>query len=399
MWWLALTCLLRVGLAQTPEPVEAPVPIEPAVAPVPRDTEEPLKWSGVVLGYPSGSSIDGLGLGIGGQVYARPPSQSQGFKYSLILSLYANLRFDYTHNFLRFQSTGRTSWLGQIGYSGWRNLVYTGNGGQGTFLNRPDREAGNTLATPFASVAVNRRLGSKGWSFIGQHSLRYVYSAAAEGSLLAEDSPLGLGKSTYADLSAGALFDNTDQWPLPHSGWTAEASVRGGVTVSEGIVHPMGSIQFQGVRWQPLWSSRLILGLRLYGERAFGDRPFYEKDRSGLAWRDVYGEEQLLVGYGKNRPRGDGTVAAALELRMEFAHHHGKFWDIQAYASIFAEEAWLWDDNMPGPHLPSVGFAPFILFQHAIILRPYLAWGWRADSVTDRRTPRPQFGLVLTDAL
>ena len=398
MWCLLLGIMLQVGHAEPTESVDTSVPIEPAVAPIPSDDDESLKWSGVVIGYPSGSSIDGLGLGIGGQVFSRPKNQSQGFKHSLILSLYANLRFDYTHNFLRFQSTGRTSWLGQIGYSGWRNLVYTGNGGQGTLLNRPDREAGNTLATPFASVAINRRLGTKGWSFIGQHSLRYVYSVAAGKSFGRGFAPWLRQKYLRRPFCRRIVRQHRPMAPTPQR-LDCRSQYTWGCHRVRGHCPPDGLHSVSRVRWQPLWSSRLILGLRLYGERAFGDRPFYEKDRSGLAWRDVYGEEQLLVGYGKNRPRGDGTVAAALELRAEVAHHPGKFWDIEAYVSVFVEEAWLWDDNTPGPHLPTVGVAPFILFQQAIILRPYLAWGWRADSMTDPRTPRPQFGLVLTDAL
>ena len=372
---------------------------ETAPPPPETETEEKLKWSGVVLAYPSGSSVDGVGLGVGGQIYARPPSQTEGYRLSILASLYANFRFDYTHDFVRFESNGHVNWLATVGYTGWRNYVYAGVGGENVMLNRPEREGQNVAATPFVQLAFSAPLRAKGWSLTGQSTARYAYTDPNENGLLEAYQPLGIGKSAYADIAFGAAYNNTDQWPLPNKGWQAEASLRAGLTFAQRDVLPMGSAQLQVVRWSPLWRDKLVLGMRFFGEADIGRRPFYEQDRAGLRWRDVLGEEQLFTGYGKNRPRGDSALAAAVELRLQYAHHHGKFWDLQAYLSVFVEEGFLWDAQNPGPHLPSVGVAPVVLFQHAIILRPFLSWGWRADEPGDPRRAIPQFGLSLLDPL
>jgi len=338
-------------------------------------------------------------LGLGGQIYARPKDQEDGYTFAMTASLYANFRFDYTHNFIRFESKGPVDWLATVGYSGWKNLVYAGAGGQSVLLIRPEQEGENSAAMPFMWLAFSAPFGQKGWALTGQSSFTYAKTSANPDGLLDEIAPLGLGTSVYTDASIGVFFDEHDHWPLPNKGTQFEASLRAGLTSTSGRVHPMGSIQTQFIHWTPLWKDLFVLGLRFYGEADFGQRPFYQQDRSGLLWRDVLGEEQILVGYGKNRPRGNGIAAAALDLRFQYAHHHGKFWDIQAYLSLFAEEAWLWDGTDPGPHMPSVGVAPVVLFQHAIILRPFIAWGWRADSIDDPRRPVPQFGLRLLDPL
>jgi len=368
------------------------------------EEEQPLDdkvvWSGMALAYPSGNSTEGLGFGLGAQLYSRPRSLDTGFKTSITASLYANARFDYTYNYIRFENNGAVNWQAMIAYYGWKNLPYTGVGGQATLLDRGDREFGNLMVSPVLYLSGSRKLAEgQPWAMYAQAYLRYTYAVPGEGSLLEETQPLGIDKSIYGDIALGVTLNTTNHWPLPDTGWSAELGTRFGLTFSQRQMYPLVSIQTQLIRWQPLWKHHIVVGVRIAAEKSFGERPFFEQDRIGLQWRDTLGEDQLFLGYGKNRSRGDGLFATCVELRAQFGHHHHKFWDLTAYLSVFAEEGFLFDKETPGPHLPTVGVGPVILFQHAIVLRPFLAWGWRADNPNDPRKPVPMFGFSLLDPL
>ena len=68
------------------------------------------------------------------------------------------------------------------------------------------------------------------------------------------------------------------------------------------------------------------------------------------------------------------------------------------YGSFYAEEAFLFTGTDPGPHMPTVGAGFDLVWQGATVLRPFAAWGWRAEPGQKRR-PVPQFGLALKSPL
>jgi hypothetical protein len=67
---------------------------------------------------------------------------------------------------------------------------------------------------------------------------------------------------------------------------------------------------------------------------------------------------------------GDGVLAAMVELRPKLGETHHPVADLAFYVSTFAEVGWLFRGNDPGPPLPSVGVAPYVLWQGAAELRP-----------------------------
>jgi hypothetical protein len=67
--------------------------------------------------------------------------------------------------------------------------------------------------------------------------------------------------------------------------------------------------------------------------------------------------------------------------------------------SGMAEVGWLFDRWDPGPILPTVGGGPELLWQQAIQVRPFIAFGWRSDAPGAPRVPVPQYGISFVDPL
>ena len=61
--------------------------------------------------------------------------------------------------------------------------------------------------------------------------------------------------------------------------------------------------------------------------------------------------------------------------------------------------AFLFRGSDPGPHMPSVGVAPLLVWQGTVELRPFLAWGWMSDRPRGPRTPELQIGVSLLSPL
>ncbi len=362
-------------------------------------TDDSLKWSGLVLPIAGANSVDGFGFGVGGEVFARPESQEYGYAVKVTGSAWVTTRWDYTSNFVRLEVVGdRTSWYGQIGYRGWRNLRYAGVGGADVLVDWGAQEVGNSVTGPAAFAGVLRPLTGP-WALYTQLYFRGVRVEPGAGAKLEEDLPLGAAGGAYGDWTVGLWHDSTDHWPLPNRGLRGEVDVRGGGTLSAGSVEPLLGLHSELAGWTELGTPHLVVGGRLLAARTFGERPFFEQDVTGGRWRDELGSEQALSGYGRTRTRGDGVVASMVELRPFFFRTSHPFWDLGVHASVFAELAWLFDGAEPGPPLPTVGFGPELLWQSAIQLRPFLAWGWRAESPGGERSPGLQFGISFLDPL
>jgi hypothetical protein len=178
-----------------------------------------------------------------------------------------------------------------------------------------------------------------------------------------------------------------------------EASLRFGGSAGQGRFEPLMGVHTETLGWWPLAGKWLVLGGRLTFDKTFGVRPWWEQENLGGILRHELGDEKALTGYARSRTRGDGVAAIAVELRPFLGRTRHPFFDVGFYLSVFAEEAWLFEGNDPGPHMPTVGVAALILWQGAIELRPYLHWGWVAEEPDGPRRPYPVINIAVASPL
>lgn len=391
-----LIALLAVAWADAPEADAPPPEREEAPAPVARG---PLKWSGFGLPYAGVNSVDGIGFGAGGEIFGRPEG-TYGYLVKLTLSTWFTTSFNYNSHYAQLEWRGAWHALGRLGYQGWNNMLYAGEGGADVLVDWGPRELGNGIRAPYAMFALSRPLWREDTRGYAQLYGRYAHSSPAPGSLLDERQPHGAGPTIYGDLTLGFERDTTDRWPLPTDGYRAEIDARLGASgTGLAVPHPLVGAHAELITWTTLGTSRFTVGTRNVVEKSAGLRPYTEQNVTGGRWRDELGFEQPLSGYGRLRTRGDGVVASLVEVRASLFHTRHDFFDVAGYVSVYAEQAWLFDGWDPGPPMPSVGIGPVAVWQGASVFRPFFAWGWRADAPGGDRSPSMQFGISLTDPL
>lgn len=334
------------------------------------------------------------------EIFSRPQREDYGYRLKISASSYQTWDLSYTSQYAQLELRGSTTWVVRGGYQAWGDLPYAGVGGDAVSRLHPDPvERGNSLRAPYAMVAAARPIGD-GWRAWTQVYAHPAWLDAADGGLLDANAPFGAEGGVYGDLSIGVERDTTDRWPLPGRGHRAELDLRAGGAWAERGVEPLLGVHAEWIRW---WSvvpdGAFVVGLRAVGDQALGARPPWEQSISGGRWRDEIGFEQAFSGYGRVRTRGDGWGAAAIEARPRlFAWTvHGA--TIDGYLSVFADLGWLFDGPEPGPPMPSVGLGPELLWQRGSQIRPFVSWGWRAESPDGPRRPVPQFGLSVNDPL
>jgi hypothetical protein len=381
--------LAPLALADQPVPVAPDVPLDP----------DRLRWSGAVLPLFGANSQDGAGFGAGGEIFARPRSMEEGYRVKFTVLGWVTTSLNYTSDFVQVDLRGRTHWIARAGYQGWRNLGYVGAGGDRVLLDLGPDETGNRVRGPFAFVGASRPLaGTEHLSWFTQVYYKTVLVDPKADGLLDDFSPLGAAGGTYVDGTFGVQHDSTDAWPMPNRGVRAETSGRVGLTFAPDGTHPVVGANAELIAWEDLGDHLVVAG-RIVGEKSVGDRPFFDQDIAGGRWRDELGSEQMFSGYGRTRTRGDGFMAAMVEVRPYFFKTTHPFLDFEFHASFFAEQGWLFDGWQPGAPLPTVGLGPQVLFQGAIQCRPFVAWGWRSDRPGGPREPVPQFGISFLDPL
>jgi len=399
-----LSALLGAGLTARASPEATPDTDTP-----PADADEPgaeagepsvgKTWGGVVIPLIGANPIDGLGFGVGGEIFRRPADQEAGYDLKFTPSIYLNTRLDYTNDFLRIEWEGNDRWLMMVGYQQWANLSYAGAGGASVLIDHGDDEIGNAIWTPYVFLGVNRPIPGSSWTAFGQGYVRAARVRANPGGMLDRARPFGANGGLYTDLSLGVEHRAHDRWPMPHRGHVLESSLRIGATATTAGVRPIGGLLIEGMAWQSLGTDRLVAGGRIVFDKSTGRQPFFEQDKAAGRWRDELGSDQALAGYGRTRTRGDGLFAALAELRPTLFRARRGWFDLAAHLSLTAEIGWLYDHWDPGPPLPTVGIGVPLLWQQAVQVRPFVAWGWRADQAGAPRRPGLQFGVSVLDAL
>jgi hypothetical protein len=361
--------------------------------------KKPYVWHGIGLPYVTYNTTDKLGFGVGAELYDRKRGESFGYRYRLSLSTMWTTSGNYGSNYLQLERRGEHFWVMRLTWRLWRNMVYVGAGGDEVLLDNGDQGYGNTVNGPSYMVNVIRKVrGTPLYVFV-QGYARYTMVGVEPGGLLDQRRPFGSNNGLYFDAGGGLYVQEVDRWPMPNKGVRAELSVRAGGTASEGRFEPLLGTNLEVITWWPVFGEWLVIGHRTLIDKTFGVRPFWEQEFLGGTLRDETAYEQMLTGYARSRSRGDGVIASMIEVRPKFGETNHPVVDIGFYASAFVEAGWLFKGNDPGPFLPTVGVAPLFLWQGAIELRPFLAWGWWADTQGGQRTPRTQFGISLLSAL
>jgi hypothetical protein len=400
--------LLAVGLAlAAPEPEVIPADAAPAGAhgndpgasPDAADPPPPRwRWGGIAIPTLKYNSTDGLGLGAGLELYERRADGAQGYRYRLSLSTFWTTSGNYASNWVQLEHRGRVWWLTRFTWSLWRNMVYVGAGGDDVSVRNGEEAFGNTVNGPSLLGTLVIPVTGTPLQVWLQGYARYAAIEARPGGPLDVRRPYGVDGGFTFDVSAGLALNELDQWPVPHKGVRGEASFRLGGSFSPDF-HPITGLNFELAAYWPLVGRHLVLGARTLFDRTWGDRPFFEQELLGGQWRDELAYEQMLTGYARSRTRGDGVFATMVELRPYFGSTGHRVFDIGFYLSAYAETAFLLRGSDPGPHMPSVGVAPLLVWQGTVELRPFLAWGWMADRPRGPRTPELQIGVSLLSPL
>lgn len=357
-------------------------------------------WGGIGVPLVNYNTTDGLGFGAGFQIFDRTRGTEHGYRNMLTVDTFWTISGNYTSNFLQYERRGKHLFVLRAVYRRWADMLYVGNGGSDVSV-RDDLadSAGNLVAGPSLLATGIFRVPRSPVQLWAQGYVRQTTVRAKPGGILDDRQAFGIDGGWYFDVSGGVAVQETDRWPMPERGVRFESSVRGGATWSSGRVAPLVGANVELMGWYPLVGEWLVLGGRSVFDKSWGERPFWEAEWLGGQLRDELAYEQMLTGYGRSRTRGDGVFANIVELRGKLGHVQHPVFDMGFYLSVFAESAFLFEGNKLGPHMPSVGVAPDILWQGAIELRPFLSWGWLSDTRGGERTPDLAVGISLLGPL
>lgn len=381
---------LSTAFAQD-RPDDADPPADPSAT--------PYAWGGLALPLVNVNTTDGLGFGVGAELYNRRREQNFGYKYRISISTFWTTSGNYTSNYVQIEHRDEHFWTVRLLYRGWKNMLYAGSGGADIIRLLPREEAGNNVVYgPILLANIVRRVRNSPVMLFGQAYARYAAVRANPGGLLERERPFGWEGGAYFDLGGGAWMQEVDRWPLPTKGYEIELGIRAGGTGAPGGFRGLFGVHAEAKGWLPIAGQWLTLNARTVFDKSWGERPFWDQENLAGIARDENGYEQMMVGYGRSRTRGDGVFATMVELRPYFGRAQAGFFDLSFGLSVFAETAFLFRKNDLGPHMPSVGVSPILLWQGAIPLRPFIAWGWRSENGGKRR-PESQFGISLTGVL
>lgn len=360
----------------------------------------PYRIGGLVIPLANYNSIDGVGLGLGLEVYDRKRELDYGYRNRLTAWTFWTTSGNYTSNYVQYERRGDQLFVVRLAYRVWKNMVYVGSGGRDVSVQLPDELAfGNLVYGPSLLATGIFPLPRNPVYLWSQVYGRYTLSEAAAGTLLEQESPYGLGEAFYFDTSVGLALQEVDRWPVPNKGIRAEASARFGGTVAVGGFQPLAGINVEAIGWWPLVGKRLVLGARVLVDKTWGQRPWWEQEWLGGQFRDENAYEQMLTGYARSRTRGDGVLANMLELRGWLGRTRHPFWDMEFYLDVYAESAFLFEGDDAGPHMPTVGASAQIVWQGVVQLRPFVSVGWLSDMPGGPRQPTPFFGISVLDPL
>ncbi len=313
------------GGSPPPQETDAGAADPPDAPPTPPPAREKLVW--LVLPNASYDSDDKFGVGLRVQV-VQPKAGLDPYRAAFMAHAFATTN-GYHHHRFRFDLVGlgpqeRLRLTGHFAYRAWLNDGYWGVGNATVRdvaydVDDPEDPARKryryALVQPFGQLAARWRLAGP-WEVFGSANVRYSVVDATEGSLVAQERPLGIEGGLAVQGIGGVMFDTRDPEITPEKGVQVEVAGRV-VTGTYTFGGPFASAR----GWVSL-GPRLVLAQRLMGEYLFGAVPFYEMVHWGGAVPIAgFGGADTLRGVNFGRWRGPGKAVSNTELRVDVLEH------------------------------------------------------------------------------
>lgn len=438
--WLGRGLVAALGFAGVAwgqeEPADPPIapgptapPVDEAAPPVPAEDEapdestastsdaaadggkklKPYKIGGIVIPLFNYNSTDGPGFGLGVDIFDRKRELNHGYRHRVSAWTFWATSGKYTSNYIQYEYRSFQLFIARVSYRQWQDMLYAGSGGEDVIFDRGrEIEGGNKVLGPslmLTSVLPIPQFPVYLWI---QAYGRYNYAEATNqnGLLFQRNADpnydvFGLGQAFTFDTAVGMAVQEVDRFPMPNKGVRFEGSARFGGTydITNNNFEPLVGMNLELIGYWPIVGEYFTVGGRALFDKTWGRRPFWEQEWLGGQFRDENAYEQMVVGYARSRSRGDGILATMIELRAKVGQTRHPFFDIGFYPSVFAELAWLFEGDNPGPILPTVGVGLNLLWQGALQLRPYAAWGWVKTTENGPRYPTALFGISIMDPL
>ena len=318
-------------------------PIAEETAPAPL-----RRVGGAVLPATDYSTDDGLGLGLYGALYLRPPDASTDDTSARIeAQVYRSTR-GATNHFLRFDlprlGPRDLRWDLYAAVESWSNGQYFGEGAW-----EPLTGADPTFGLDSVRVTTHLRvpLGGRLQAFAGGSGRDATVEAPA-GGLLALEHPVGVEGGFFAQANAGLLVDTRDQEPTPRKGVFSEISIRGGWWSGTG--GPFTGFTAVDRRWVPLGKGRAVLANQAVLDTWTGTMPFFEEPNLGSSREITVGGGGTLRGLPSGRYRGNHALLTDTEVRWNFwsPSPWGNRLDLFWVPFVDLGRIWSWGQDLQG---------------------------------------------------
>lgn len=143
---------------------------------------------------------------------------------------------------------------------------------------------------------------------------------APEGSLLAQQAPLGIAGGHELQGEIGVYRDTRDHESVPTRGALLEASVRG-ASQGFGSSYSYGGVNARALGFVP-FGSRLVLAMRLEGDILSAGAPFFDLNQfGGVDNVEGLGGDSGGRGLPQDRFIGRGKVLGTIEPRLTLGSH------------------------------------------------------------------------------
>jgi hypothetical protein len=356
-------------------------------------------WHWVALPNIAYDTDDGLGLG----AYAQVDRQEEGadpYRAAFVAHAFATTR-GYHHHRFRFdlpEVAGHTRVMGHFAWRQWLNDGYWGMG-NATLV---DEDAGEkryrySLFQPFARLSARTDLGGP-WSVFAFVVGRYSAIDTYDGSLLAEERPLGIDGGPGVQVGVGGSYDTRVPELAPSEGSMLELAVRGSPPGLDGAWIGV----FASARSFASLGPRVVLAGRVMAEAQLGAVPFYDL----VTWGGYeptmgFGGSETLRGISYGRWRGPLKAIGNAELRVDVASPTVFKRDLRLQVVPLVDVGWVGGDvEEVGPIHPGAGLGLHAIYGGTVSGRVDAAMGVERYAVGSEVMERmvPGFYVVFDQA-
>lgn len=319
-------------------------------------------WHWVALPNVAYDTDDGLGLG----AYAQVDRQEEGvepYRAAFVVHAFATTR-GYHHHRVRVDLpdvVGKTRVMGHFAWRQWLNDGYWGMGNATLVASSEEHRYRYSLFQPFARLSARTEIGGP-WSVFAYGVGRYSAIDTYDGSLLAEERPLGIDGGPGAQLGVGGIFDSRFPEVAPERGWMVELALRASPPLPGLDGSWVGA--FASARSFASLGPRVVLAGRVMAEVQLGAVPFYDL----VTWGGYeptmgFGGSETLRGVPYGRWRGPVKAVANAELRVDVAAPVVFSRELRLQVVPLVDAGWVGGDGGElGPVHPSAGLGLHVIY-------------------------------------